>query len=137
MSIQPSTGPTRVLGSPLPGDEPWTELPFPTYWVDHFPSASSAQPQFLAVVYDKKMHALWMDDDEQLDVALSKAFAAAKSEGGDSAVVYRYVNARGSAGADTALKYSYLVDGYYELSTPGIATWISAIEVAEDGRFTD
>ena len=81
-------------------------------------------------MYDKEMHALWMDDDNELDIALSKAFAAAKSEGGDSAVVYRYLNARGSAGADTASKYSYLIDGYYELSTPGFATWVSAVEVA-------
>ncbi|MCG7308341.1 hypothetical protein [Brachybacterium sp. ACRRE] len=81
-------------------------------------------------MFDKEMRALWMDDDEELDVALSKALAAAKSEGGDSAVVYRYVNARGSAGANTASKYSYLIDGYYELATPGIATWISAAEVA-------
>lgn len=116
----------------MPGDEPWTELPFPTYWVDHLPSTPSAQPQFLAVVYDKEMHALWMDDDEELDVALSKALASAKLEGGDSAVVYRYLNARGSAGANAASKDSYLIDGYYELSTPGFATWISALEVADD-----
>lgn len=137
MNIQPNPGPTRVLGSPLPGDEPWTELPFPTYWVDHFPSASSAQPQFLAVVYDEEMHALWMEDDDELDVAISRAFAAAKTEGGDSAVVYRYLNAHGSAGADTASKYSYLIDGYYELSTPDIATWISAVEVAGTTALTD
>lgn len=137
MKKQPTASPANILGSPLPGDEPWTELPFPTYWVDRLPSTSSAQPQFLAVVYDEEMHALWMNDDDEFDVAISRAFAAAESEGGDSAVVYRYVNARGFAGADTASKYSYLIDGYYELATPGIATWISAVEVAGATAHTD
>lgn len=111
--------------------------PSETYWVDRLPSTPSAQPQFLAVVSDEEQHALWQGAGDELDVALSKALAAAHSKAGDSAVVYRYLNARGSAGADTTSKCSCLIGGYYELSTPAITSWVSAAEVAAATSVTD
>src|SRR5699024_3039317 len=40
----------NILGSPSRTDGPWPEFPYPTFWVDRFPSTSSANPQFMAVV---------------------------------------------------------------------------------------
>lgn len=136
MKTQLNATTTRILGSPVPGDAPWTELPFPTYWVDHFPSSSSALPQFMAVVHDEDQRALWLEAVDDLDDALSKALAAAQSEDTGRAVVYRYLVARGAADVNSASKYSILIDGYYDLSTTGIATWVSALEVADASPLT-
>ena len=119
-----------ILGSPSRSDGPWSEFPYPAFWVDRFPSESSTNPQFMAVVYDEERRMLWLDADDELDVALPKALAAAQSEGGESAVVYRYLIDQGSPAPDAATKCSVLIDGYYELSTLGIATWVSAVEAA-------
>lgn len=69
------------------------------------------------------------DADDELDDALPKALAAARAEGAESAVVYRYLIHWGSPALNTESKYSVLIDGYYELSTLGIAAWVSAAEV--------
>ena len=119
----------NILGSPSLADGPWPEFPYPAFWVDRFPSESSANPQFMAVVYDEERRMLWLDADDELDDALPKALAAARAEGAESAVVYRYLIHWGSPGLNTESKYSVLIDGYYELSTLGIAAWVSAAEV--------
>ncbi|WP_270409595.1 hypothetical protein [Brachybacterium paraconglomeratum] len=127
----------NILGSPSRADGPWPEFPYPAFWVDRFPSDSSANPQFMAVVYDEERRMLWLDADDELDVALPKARAASRSEGGKSAVVYRYLIHRGSPDPDAATKCSVLIDGYYELSTLGIAAWVSAAEVTAPNTPTD
>lgn len=123
--------PVQILGSPLPDEVPWNEAPFPAYWVNHFPSSITTPPGFMAVAYGENQKPRWLEQFDDQDAALSKALDATRLEQCGQAVVYRYMYSLGKSNASSPSQDAILIDGYFELTPYGLATWVGAIEVSD------